>query len=1379
MLMFSAGAWAQTDVTSTYITNAGFDDCSAETSDVAAKTIKDYSSNGWTNAAKGDYTTIAVTAYGGGKKVGSSTTPSTKKDGTTVSGNTLGIIAGWADDVIIQSGDITLPAGVYTLTVDHYLTSSTNNYTTSRFGFVTTSTSYLVSSTSFTASTWTTETVSFILTESTTGKIQIGLKGNNNSGSGAPAVFYDDVTLTQYSDDDLRSINGLTAATYANPIVTNFVVNGTFDSNGVVSPWQRTGTFQNNTTANNKQGAFTGNFYENWDGSASANKMYQTITNIPNGTYRLDIAAFVNTLASSNNSQYVFANNDKTYLTTGDPTAYEVYTVVTNNQIEVGLEQTTATANWMGIDNVSLRYYGAGDVINAAQNASHKLAWEEAKAAANAALANSDYTNVTGSEKTALQTEIAKAEPSTAQGYDDATLALNNATNAFMAAKTNYDLFATYNADLAYADNAKKPVITDETTAASIITALRAYYESHALAEGVTGAVNMTDRITNANNPTNNDGWTWTGNKNNPASNEPWTDADGTNTHSYFDGGNWGASSWTTTMSQDITLPSGRYLLTAKARSAANVTFTMAVGGDNVALPHVGSTGNVFDRGWGDASLEFTTNGAGVTITVTATTSTVHEWFSISDFRLVQLEAIVDLSALQQAWEDAKNAASTTFYATAYENVTGSEQYALYQAIQANPSTAEEYEAAIQTLSEKVAAFIAAAPAYNRYVSEKANAERIDDSVTEGIASPYTAAQAETAYKDILVAEFNYVDANFNANAAEAYGITIDQWTGTATSGGNNDTPQTNSNQKWGEDATTYYEQGVNGWGSNAWTLNYTKTVTLPASTYVLKVAARASEGVTAVLSATVDGTTYLEDLPNVGASGMGIDIYGYANFDETYGEYANNNAGFGWQWRYLAFTLANEGEVTLEIDAHADSEHQWCSFGDVAVVSNVDITDLTTAFYNITLPTLGFNDGECAPYNNVEGLEAYAEADAIVNYMSAPSTQPDVDALTAKLQNLTWVTNDDDVDAVFNGNFSEDGGLTGWTRTNAWGQQRTDVYDDINGTTTGYYNQPGSLKYGDTGLYTMPLDPGTIYTLTLKYASWEEGSNNGMTVSVLNSENEGMAAKTLAAYKTRYTDGLTEETIYFVTARDYGNYERNHVLTIANSGNTVITGVSITKDDYQELVFADGAPLPNYAPGTYPTVRVIRPMSASKWVTAIYPFAVIGDIYNKLEIAKLDSYDASTGNIGFSTTGGSSVANQPFLMRLKEGVDKASFTIYNAWVYEPVAEDATKNEASLKGVYTTTEIDNTAKNYVLSNNVIYPVGTAGATIKPYRAYIQIDQSSAVKALNFFVDDDEATGIDNLNVDDNLNGVIYNVAGQRLNKVQKGINIVNGKKILR
>ena len=46
----------------------------------------------------------------------------------------------------------------------------------------------------------------------------------------------------------------------------------------------------------------------------------------------------------------------------------------------------------------------------------------------------------------------------------------------------------------------------------------------------------------------------------------------------------------------------------------------------------------------------------------------------------------------------------------------------------------------------------------------------------------------------------------------------------------------------------------------------------------------------------------------------------------------------------------------------------------------------------------------------------------------------------------------------------------------------------------------------------------------------------------------------------------------------------------------------------------------------------------------------------------------------------------------------------------------------------------------------------------------------------FFFGEDDATGISNVNT--NANEKVYNLAGQRLNKIQKGINIVGNKKVL-
>ena len=70
----------------------------------------------------------------------------------------------------------------------------------------------------------------------------------------------------------------------------------------------------------------------------------------------------------------------------------------------------------------------------------------------------------------------------------------------------------------------------------------------------------------------------------------------------------------------------------------------------------------------------------------------------------------------------------------------------------------------------------------------------------------------------------------------------------------------------------------------------------------------------------------------------------------------------------------------------------------------------------------------------------------------------------------------------------------------------------------------------------------------------------------------------------------------------------------------------------------------------------------------------------------------------------------------------------------------------------------------------------SGITIPARKAYLAVTAGGAKEFYGF---EDDATGISDLNVNDNLNGAIYNLAGQRLGKMQKGINIINGKKILK
>ena len=124
--------------------------------------------------------------------------------------------------------------------------------------------------------------------------------------------------------------------------------------------------------------------------------------------------------------------------------------------------------------------------------------------------------------------------------------------------------------------------------------------------------------------------------------------------------------------------------------------------------------------------------------------------------------------------------------------------------------------------------------------------------------------------------------------------------------------------------------------------------------------------------------------------------------------------------------------------------------------------------------------------------------------------------------------------------------------------------------------------------------------------------------------------------------------------------------------------------------------------------------------------------------------------------------------------------------------EEVDGNEALVKSY--APEVENVLKGtlepidavgkYVLAKPTGENVGFFKAdsgTIAAGKAYLEVPAGSDVKAFYFLFPGDDATGINEVNAQWSMvNGQsIYNVAGQLLNKMQKGINIVNGKKILK
>ena len=128
--------------------------------------------------------------------------------------------------------------------------------------------------------------------------------------------------------------------------------------------------------------------------------------------------------------------------------------------------------------------------------------------------------------------------------------------------------------------------------------------------------------------------------------------------------------------------------------------------------------------------------------------------------------------------------------------------------------------------------------------------------------------------------------------------------------------------------------------------------------------------------------------------------------------------------------------------------------------------------------------------------------------------------------------------------------------------------------------------------------------------------------------------------------------------------------------------------------------------------------------------------------------------------------AEEPVILKGNEGY----------YMFRPTTRVEKVAANDLKGAAQDVTCD--GSQYVLAQpegeKIAFYKATEGV-IKAGKAYIE-HAGSGVKALYF--DWDDATGISNIETVSE-NGAIYNVAGQRLSKMQKGINIVSGKKVLK
>lgn len=317
------------------------------------------------------------------------------------------------------------------------------------------------------------------------------------------------------------------------------------------------------------------------------------------------------------------------------------------------------------------------------------------------------------------------------------------------------------------------------------------------------------------------------------------------------------------------------------------------------------------------------------------------------------------------------------------------------------------------------------------------------------------------------------------------------------------------------------------------------------------------------------------------------------------------------------------------------------------------------------------------------------------------------------------------------------------------------------------------------TDLTTGDILSGTIYGKYSPYKNLPEitnitdisaltaTSNQTVVAKVIDGTTAAIAENLCDLVKIENTEITESESNYYVGDNSdiklYDNFSVGYTVT---TGKTVdVSGIATVYNDTYEL-------FPRYAEDIV-YLESSEPVSISSVGYSTYAsdhaldFTAVDAIKvfyatvsgNTLTFHKITKVPAETGVLLVSAAGG------------------AVAETHVPYVETGTATDAVTDNAFVRGTDTSVTWAENDQKYVLFNGED-GIGFYKANNNPIaknRAYIQVPTGTNVKSFAINLDDTDAI---KAIAGESENAVIYNLAGQRVNKAQKGIYIVNGKKVL-
>lgn len=303
------------------------------------------------------------------------------------------------------------------------------------------------------------------------------------------------------------------------------------------------------------------------------------------------------------------------------------------------------------------------------------------------------------------------------------------------------------------------------------------------------------------------------------------------------------------------------------------------------------------------------------------------------------------------------------------------------------------------------------------------------------------------------------------------------------------------------------------------------------------------------------------------------------------------------WTTKTVAFAINEEQDVEIlynltenaqvEIKAGVDN----FTLTARSAASTEDYAALNAAIETAEGKTLGFEDGEYAPYNNTEALKALADAKAI--NQSVVNTKSFVQGATAALTGATWSANAEELNAVWDGSFNYDyRATTPSGNVNPYGWQRVkdaaaDGYNVryMDGSNAGLAATSSgkalftkqSAYYGYEDGYTMPLKANTVYKVTFVYGGWGDCKNDGYVSMTDPNGNAVTLSATDLPVDATDADANPESwktyTAYFTTG-EAGNYVlglRKKNYDTSGQSQYVYGDIVLKKSEGVNLKVADG----------------------------------------------------------------------------------------------------------------------------------------------------------------------------------------------------------------